>query len=127
MGFDEVEKSFKQVSSGLAYLHLRGIVHRDLKPNNVLVFSGPNGSVVSKISAIDLKTPALLLVHIGSYVNADYARQSSKRRRCQALPSAMSVHMQHATPKVAPHMMRNAGLHSFMQAFFLSAPSLLLS
>lgn len=43
---------FKQVLSGVKYLHDRGIVHRDLKPENILV--SDKASLTIKISDFGL-------------------------------------------------------------------------
>ena len=35
--FTDVERIFRQLCEGLAYIHEQGVIHRDLKPQNVLV------------------------------------------------------------------------------------------
>jgi serine/threonine-protein kinase len=35
--FEEAASVFKQVATGLAYMHARGFVHADMKPNNIIV------------------------------------------------------------------------------------------
>lgn len=35
--FERIERIFREVCDGLAYVHERGLVHRDLKPSNILL------------------------------------------------------------------------------------------
>ncbi|KAL4922544.1 kinase-like domain-containing protein [Aspergillus aurantiobrunneus] len=41
--FDEIYSFFKDITSGLRYLHASGYIHRDLKPNNCLLHNTSDG------------------------------------------------------------------------------------
>ncbi|KAL4946652.1 hypothetical protein BDV06DRAFT_53732 [Aspergillus oleicola] len=41
--FDEIYSFFKDITSGLRYLHASGYIHRDLKPNNCLLHKTSDG------------------------------------------------------------------------------------
>lgn len=41
--FDEIYSFFKDITSGLRYLHVNGYIHRDLKPNNCLLSQTSDG------------------------------------------------------------------------------------
>ncbi|KAK3313129.1 kinase-like domain-containing protein [Apodospora peruviana] len=49
MGFEEIYSLFKDVTSGLAYLHAANYIHRDLKPSNCLLHR-ERGQLVCLIS-----------------------------------------------------------------------------
>lgn len=41
--FDEIYSFFKDITSGIRYLHVNGYIHRDLKPNNCLLSQTTDG------------------------------------------------------------------------------------
>ncbi|KAL4784821.1 kinase-like domain-containing protein [Aspergillus varians] len=43
LNFDEIYSFFKDITSGLRYLHASGYIHRDLKPNNCLLHQTSDG------------------------------------------------------------------------------------
>ncbi|EPE06697.1 calcium-dependent protein kinase [Ophiostoma piceae UAMH 11346] len=49
LAFDEIYSLFKDITSGLAYLHAANYIHRDLKPSNCLLHRGEgrNGSSIT--------------------------------------------------------------------------------
>lgn len=52
MEINAAQRYFKQILSGVQYLHARGIAHRDLKPENILLDDNDN----VKISDFGLST-----------------------------------------------------------------------
>jgi serine/threonine protein kinase len=60
LGFDEIFSFFRDISSGLNYLHSNGFIHRDLKPSNCLLHtSGKRRSVlVSDFGEVQMENAA---------------------------------------------------------------------
>eukprot|EP00158_Paraphelidium_tribonemae_P007177 Partr_v1_DN28139_c2_g1_i3_m55245 putative serine threonine-protein kinase len=52
----EVKRIFKQILSGVAYLHEHQVVHRDIKPANILLTRDADGVLMPKISDFGLVT-----------------------------------------------------------------------
>ena len=49
--------SLHQMTSGLAYIHIKGLVHRDIKEENVLIYKSATGETWLKISDFGLSKP----------------------------------------------------------------------
>jgi serine/threonine protein kinase len=63
--FDEIYRFFKDITSGLRYLHDHGFIHRDLKPQNCLLHEEKDGDI------------RVLISDFGEVQSADAVRKST--------------------------------------------------
>ncbi|MBH5319029.1 protein kinase [Paenibacillus sp. GSMTC-2017] len=67
---------FKDILSGVAYLHQHPISHRDLAPQNILLFQQDAGKVVAKVADLGLAKDHRALSSITRYSQASYGREA---------------------------------------------------
>src|ERR1700683_4991009 len=65
MSPSEVECCFKQILTGVSYLHSQGVAHRDIKPENL--FFDTKGHIKVNILLFFRSPPILHLMQIGDY------------------------------------------------------------
>ncbi|CAH1213247.1 Serine/threonine-protein kinase PknD [Paenibacillus plantiphilus] len=74
---DETKLSiFKNILSGVAYLHQHPISHRDLAPQNILLFQQDDGKVVAKVADLGLAKDHRSFSSSTRYSQASYGREA---------------------------------------------------
>ena len=84
--FKNGNEILRQVTQGLAHLHLKGIVHRDVKPTNILIFVPEEGleAAEPQIKLADFGLSKALETDRDDYTNTNVTNPNGTRGRWMA-------------------------------------------
>ncbi|KAE8352904.1 kinase-like domain-containing protein [Aspergillus coremiiformis] len=78
--FEEIYSFFKDITSGLRYLHANGYIHRDLKPNNCLLHKTSDGMRVLVSDFGEVQTQNAIRLSTGATGTVSYCAPEVLRR-----------------------------------------------
>lgn len=78
--FDEIYSIFKDITSGLRYLHINGYIHRDLKPSNCLLHETSDGLRVLVSDFGEVQSQAAIRRSTGATGTVSYCAPEVLRR-----------------------------------------------